>query len=78
MGVLGVIPGQIGLVQATEVLKLILKVGNPLIGKFFIYGALTSYFDVMDVGKNPNCPLCGEQPSIKGITGGDNGDVCAI
>lgn len=61
-----------------EVVKLILKIGNPLIGKFLIYGALNAYFEIMDVGKNPDCPLCGEQPSIKGLTGNDNGDARAI
>ena len=61
-----------------EVLKLILKIGKPLIGKFFIYGALAAHFDVMDVGKNPNCPLCGENPSIKSLTADDNGDACAL
>ena len=78
MGVLGVVPGQIGLVQAMEVVKLILRIGNPMIGKFLIYGALNAYFEVMDVGKNPDCPLCGEQPSIKRLTADDNGDACAI
>jgi hypothetical protein len=61
-----------------EVVKLIVGIGNPMIGKFLIYGALTTYFDVMDVGKNPNCPLCGEQPSIRSLTGDDNGDACAV
>ena len=64
MGVLGVVPGQIGLVQATEVLKLILKKGEPLIGRFLIYHALTCDFRVMSIGRNPSCPLCGEEPTI--------------
>jgi hypothetical protein len=61
-----------------EIVKLILRIGKPLIGKFLIYGALTAYFDVMDVGKNPNCPLCGEEPTINSLTGDDDGDACAI
>ena len=61
-----------------EIIKLILKIGNPLIGKFLIYGALNTYFEIMTVGKNPDCPLCGEKPSIKGLNNDDNGDSCAI
>jgi molybdopterin/thiamine biosynthesis adenylyltransferase len=64
VGVLGVVPGHIGLVQATEILKLILKIGAPLIGKFYIYNALTSDVKLLDVGRNPDCPLCGVNPSI--------------
>jgi hypothetical protein len=64
-----------------EVVKLILKIGTPMIGKFLIYGALNAYFDVMDVGKNPNCPLCGEKPTIKSLIPDSedlNGETCAI
>jgi adenylyltransferase/sulfurtransferase len=64
---LGVVPGQIGLVQATEVVKLILKIGKPMIGKFFVYSALGPYFTVIDVYRNPDCPLCGERPEIRGL-----------
>jgi adenylyltransferase/sulfurtransferase len=67
VGVLGVVPGQIGLVQATEVLKLILKKGKPLIGRFLIYGALDCDFRVVHIGRNPTCPLCGEEPTITGL-----------
>ena len=62
-------PGQIGLVQATEIIKLILKIGTPMIGKFFIYEALTLTMQTVETGKNLDCPLCGETPRIKAIAG---------
>lgn len=73
MGVLGVVPGQIGLVQATEVIKRILGIGTPMIGKFYIYNPLTLTSRIIEIGKNPDCPLCGELPRITGLAG-DKGD----
>lgn len=61
-------PGQIGLVQATEVLKLILKKGRPLIGRFMVYHALDADFRIFNVMRNPACPLCGSEPTIKRLT----------
>jgi adenylyltransferase/sulfurtransferase len=61
------VPGQIGLIQATEVLKLILGRGKPLIGRFLIYDALDSDFKVFQVSKNEACPLCGEPQVIKDL-----------
>jgi adenylyltransferase/sulfurtransferase len=63
------VPGQIGLVQATEVIKLILGIGTPMIGKFFFYDALTLMMKTVEIGKNPDCPLCGETPGIKALIG---------
>lgn len=60
-------PGQIGLIQATEVLKLILGRGKSLIGRFLIYDALDSDFRVFTVKKNELCPLCGEEQVIKDL-----------
>lgn len=60
-------PGQIGLIQATEVLKLILGRGKPLIGRFLIYDALDSDFKVFRVNKNESCPLCGPERVIKDL-----------
>lgn len=60
-------PGQIGLIQATEVLKLILGKGKPLIGRFLIYDALDSDFDVFTIHKNESCPLCGKEQVIKNL-----------
>ena len=58
------VPGQIGLVQATEVIKLILGIGTPMIGKFYIYDALRLSTKIIETGKNPRCPLCGPNPEI--------------
>jgi len=58
------VPGQIGLLQATEAIKLILKKGKPLIGQFLVYHSLESDFRLFQVKKNPECPLCNEKPKI--------------
>ncbi len=63
-GVLGVLPGVIGGLQATEVLKLILGKGDILKGELLIYSALKTTFRKVKVPKNPSCPMCGEHPSI--------------
>ena len=60
-------PGQIGLIQATEAIKLILGKGIPLIGRFLIYDALDSKFDVFTLKKNASCPLCGEKQIITNL-----------
>jgi adenylyltransferase/sulfurtransferase len=64
-GVLGVVPGIIGLLQANEVLKLILGKGQPLIGKLLVFDALTTEFSMFKVRKRKDCPACGENPVIK-------------
>ena len=64
-GVLGVLPGVIGALQATEVLKLILGKGELLKGQLLIYNALKTNFRKVKVPKNPDCPVCGENPTIK-------------
>ena len=63
-GVFGVLPGVVGTIQATEVLKLILGIGKPLIGRLLLYDALDMTFDTVQVPKNPKCPVCGEHPTI--------------
>lgn len=63
-GVLGVLPGVVGLIQATETLKLILGKGAPLIGRILMYDALEMDFNTFKVPKDPACPLCGENPTI--------------
>src|SRR5690242_10218315 len=63
-GVLGVLPGVIGSLQATEALKLALGVGEPLIGRLLLYDALAEEFQEMKVRRDPNCPVCGERPTI--------------
>jgi len=63
-GVLGVLPGTIGTLQATEALKLILGIGEPLIGKLMLYNALDMSFDFVKLRKNPHCKVCGPNPEI--------------
>ncbi len=58
-GVLGVLPGTIGMLQATEVIKLLLGIGEPLIGRLLTYDALTEEFNELRLFRNPNCPACG-------------------
>ncbi len=63
-GVLGVLPGLVGLIQATETVKLILGVGEPLIGRLLVYDALAMKFDELKIRKNPKCPVCSKNPQI--------------
>lgn len=64
-GVLGVLPGVIGTMQAIEALKLILGIGAPLKGRLMLYDALEQTWRTLKVKKNPACPVCGENPTIK-------------
>jgi len=64
-GVLGVLPGIIGVIQATEALKLIMNVGEPLIGRFLIFDALRMKFRELKLRKEPDCPVCGTHATIK-------------
>jgi len=64
-GVLGILPGLIGVVQATETVKLILGTGKPLVGRLLLYDALEMTFREMKVRKNPRCPICGPNPTIR-------------
>ena len=64
-GVLGVLPGIVGTLQALEVLKLILGAGEPLIGRLVLFDALAFRFREVKIKRDPNCPVCGEQPTIK-------------
>jgi adenylyltransferase/sulfurtransferase len=64
-GVLGVLPGIIGVIQATEAVKLIAGIGEPLIGRFLIYDALRMHFRELKLRKDPDCPVCGTHPTVK-------------
>src|SRR5579885_1640596 len=63
-GVLGILPGTIGLIQATEAVKLILGVGEPLVGRLLLYDALAMRFRELKLRKNSECPVCGEHRTI--------------
>jgi len=63
-GVIGVVPGIIGLMQANEAIKLICAIGEPLVGRLVIFDALTSHWREVKIKKDPQCPLCGSNPTI--------------
>ncbi len=75
-GVLGILPGIIGLIQATETVKLILGIGTPLIGRLMLYDALNMKFRELKLRRNPECPICGDQPTIKELI--DYQEFCGI
>jgi len=63
-GVLGILPGLVGVIQATEVIKLILGKGEPLIGRLLLVDALNMRFRELKLRKNPECPVCGDNPTV--------------
>jgi adenylyltransferase/sulfurtransferase len=75
-GVLGVLPGIIGLVQATEILKLILGAGQSLLNRLLLFNALEMRFREIKIRRDPGCPICGENPHIKALI--DYEDFCGI
>jgi molybdopterin/thiamine biosynthesis adenylyltransferase len=64
VGVLGVLPGVIGVIQATETIKLIIDQGEPLVGRLLMYDALAMRFREIRIRRDPDCPLCGAHPTI--------------
>ena len=75
-GVLGVLAGVIGNLQVVEVLKLILGIGKPLVGKLLIYDALNTEFRSLRLRRDANCPICGEKPTIKELV--DYEEFCGL
>ncbi|HWB95989.1 MAG TPA: molybdopterin-synthase adenylyltransferase MoeB [Bryobacteraceae bacterium] len=75
-GVLGILPGTIGLIQATETVKLILGIGEPLVGRLLLYDALGMRFRELKLRKNPECPVCGEHRTITKLI--DYQEFCGI
>jgi molybdopterin/thiamine biosynthesis adenylyltransferase/rhodanese-related sulfurtransferase len=75
-GVLGVLPGVIGVIQATESIKLLTGVGQPLIGRFMIYDALNMKFRELKLRKDPDCPVCGTHPTVTKLI--DYDQFCGI
>lgn len=63
-GVLGILPGTVGAMQATEAIKLLLGIGESMIGRLVLYDALNMEFTEVNLRKNPNCPICGENPTV--------------
>jgi adenylyltransferase/sulfurtransferase len=63
-GVLGILPGLLGTIQATETIKLLLGIGEPLVGRLLLVDALAMSFRTLQIRKDPECPVCGENPTI--------------
>ncbi len=75
-GVLGILPGVVGCLQATEVIKLVIGKGDPLIGKLLLYDALKTDFRKLNLRRDPKCPICGENPTIKELV--DYEEFCGV
>jgi sulfur-carrier protein adenylyltransferase/sulfurtransferase len=75
-GVLGILPGLVGVIQATEVIKLILGKGNPLIGRLLLVDSLNMSFRELKLRKNPECPVCGTHPTVTKLI--DYNQFCGI
>jgi len=75
-GVLGVLPGVIGVIQATEAIKLILGAGQPLVGRLLLYDALQMRFRELKLRRDPECPMCGDHPTITALI--DYDQFCGI
>ncbi|HVW79284.1 MAG TPA: molybdopterin-synthase adenylyltransferase MoeB [Alloacidobacterium sp.] len=75
-GVLGILPGLLGVIQATEVIKLILGQGDPLIGRLLLVDSLNMKFRELKLRKNPDCPVCGTHPTVKKLI--DYQQFCGI
>ena len=75
-GVLGVLPGIVGAIQAAETLKLIIGKGEPLIGRLLLFDALAMRFRELKLRKNPECPACGEHPTITKLI--DYAEFCGV
>lgn len=75
-GVLGILPGLVGIIQATEVLKLILGIGDTLVGRLLLIDALGMNFRTLKLRKNPDCPVCGTHPTVTELI--DYDQFCGI
>jgi molybdopterin/thiamine biosynthesis adenylyltransferase/rhodanese-related sulfurtransferase/molybdopterin converting factor small subunit len=75
-GVLGILPGTVGCIQATETIKLILGKGEPLIGRLLLFDALAMRFKELKLRKDPACPICGENPTIHELI--DYEEFCGV
>lgn len=75
-GVLGILPGTIGTLQATEALKILLGIGSSLVGKLLLYNALEMSFEFVTLKKDPKCRVCGEHPQVTGLI--DYAQFCGV
>ena len=77
-GVLGVLPGTVGCIQATEVFKLLLEKGSVLDGRLLMYDAMEMTFETVEIRPNPACPVCGDEPAIASIHDVTYEETCSI
>ena len=77
-GVLGVLPGTVGCLQATEVVKWIVGEGESLDGRLLAFDASAMSFDEVPVNRNPDCPVCGEDPSVEAVRGISYDGRCSL
>ncbi len=75
-GVLGILPGLVGVMQATEVIKLVLNIGEPLIGRLLLIDALSMRFRELKLRRNPECPVCGDHPTVTKLI--DYNQFCGV
>ena len=75
-GVLGILPGTVGLIQATEAVKLILGIGEPLVGRLLLYDALAMRFRELKIRRSPECPVCGDHPTVTKLI--DYNQFCGV
>lgn len=76
-GVLGVLPGTVGCIQATETVKLLLEDGDCLTGRLLLYDAMAMTFETVEIKRNPNCPVCGDGPTITSVEDVEYEGTCA-
>ncbi|WP_255170658.1 SAMP-activating enzyme E1 [Natrononativus amylolyticus] len=77
-GVLGVLPGTVGCIQATEVVKLLLESGDSLEGRLLMYDAMGMTFETVEIRRNPTCPVCGDEPAIDSVEDVSYEETCSI
>jgi adenylyltransferase/sulfurtransferase len=77
-GVLGVLPGTVGTIQATEAVKLLVGHGDPLEGRLVVYDAAGMSFETVPYRRNPDCPVCGEQPAIDSVRDVEYSGGCGL
>src|SRR5208282_73216 len=75
-GVLGILPGVVGTLQATETIKILLGKGDSLVGRLLLFDALQMQFTELKLQKNPNCPVCGNNPTVKSLI--DYEEFCGV
>jgi len=77
-GVLGILPGTVGAIQATEVVKLLLDEGETLDGRLLVYDAGSLSTETVPIRSSPDCPVCSEAPAIEDVADGEYSDRCAV